>query len=323
MTMTCHELHPEDRIAMDILRTFLATQPSIEFAPQARPIFDALIAQTPAAPGVRYEPATLGGEKGWWCRPEHSIEGAAILYLHGGAYVLGSAEAYRNFVGHIAQGTGVATFIVDYGLAPEFPFPNGYYDALTAYQVLSDSGYTRLALAGDSAGGGLALALLADIAIASQDGSISTPSAAAVMSPWTDLALTGDSIVGKANVDPLLTRDGLDRAATLYLKEHERHTPWASPLYANLKGLPPVILHVGEDEILLDDSRRYAEKIEARGGFVQLHIWQGMVHVFPSNLELRAAKEAVECTTSFLQIHLQGQETARTEPHNQPAGIQV
>jgi len=125
------------------------------------------------------------------------------------------------------------------------------------------------------------------------------------MSPWIDLALVGDSMKSKASSDPLLSLEALSAAVRLYLAGKEPRDPRASPLYGDLKGLPPVFLHVGEDEVLLDDARRYATKVEESGGNAELHVWQGMVHVFPANLALlRAAKEALELTGAFLRAHL-------------------
>jgi epsilon-lactone hydrolase len=177
-------------------------------------------------------------------------------------------------------------------------------DAFSVYRGLSAAGYSSLALAGDSAGGGLALSLLSLATAASQDGSVLRPSAAAVMSPWTDLVLTGDSIEAQAIADPILTGDALRKAAKLYLGGEDLCNPQASPLYGDLTGLPPVLLHVGEDEILLDDSRRFAERINSFGGVARLGVWEGMVHVFPSNLALRSARESLDDIGEFLRSHL-------------------
>ncbi|NYF80637.1 alpha/beta hydrolase [Granulicella arctica] len=306
MTMTYHKAYAADQAAMQAMRAELRGHPAMEFGPEARPIFDELMAKTPAAQNVIYEAATVGGIAGWWCKPSDAAEGTAILYLHGGAYILGSAAAYRNFAGHIATRAKTAAFIADYRIAPEHRFPGALDDAIAAYRGLSAEGYSRLALVGDSAGGGLALSLLLLATAASKNGSVVRPSAAAVMSPWTDLALTGESIKTRANADPLLTRDALQKSAKLYLSEQDLRDPQASPLYADLVGIPPVLLHVGEDEILLDDSRRFAEHIDTVGGLAQLHVWEGMVHVFPSNLELlQAAREALDSIGDFLRQHLQ------------------
>jgi monoterpene epsilon-lactone hydrolase len=308
MTMTYHKEHLFDRAAMLAVRGMIAIQPKSEFGPDARPGFDTLMEKTPAADGVTYDAATIGGIAGWWCRPVDPIAGAAILYLHGGAYVVGSAHAYRNFAGQLATRARAATFVADYGLAPERQFPAAYVDAQAAYRGLIASGLTRIALAGDSAGGGLALALVG--AQSSKDGAdkLRAPSAVAVMSPWIDLALAGESMKSKASTDPLLSLEALSVATRLYLGNKEPRDPRASALYGDLEGVPPVFLHVGEDEVLLDDARRYATKVEGIGGSAALHVWQGMVHVFPANLALlRAATEALELIGEFLRAHLVGE----------------
>jgi len=305
MTTTYHNEHLLDRAAMLVMRGMIALQPKTEFGPDARPGFDALMEKTPAGDGVIYEGATIGGIAGWWCRPVYAIADAAILYLHGGAYVVGSAWAYRHFAGQLATFAKAATFVADYGLAPERPFPAAYVDAKAAYRGLIASGLTRIAVAGDSAGGGLALALAGTLARENAADNLPPPAAVAVISPWIDLALAGESMKSKASSDPLLSVEALSVAARLYLGEKDSRDPRASALHGDLKGLPPVFLHVGEDEVLLDDARRYATQAKSLGGSVELHIWQGMVHVFPANLALlHAAKEALELIGEFLRVHL-------------------
>jgi monoterpene epsilon-lactone hydrolase len=289
---THHKEHLLDRAAMLAMRAVLAVQPKLQFGPEARPDFDSLMKKATAEKGVTYGVATIGGVAGWWCRPQQPVDDSAVLYFHGGAYVLGSAAAYRNFLGQIAARAKVAIFIADYGLAPERPYPAALNEAVAIYRGLAASGLSKLAIAGDSAGGGLALALLLLITSAGKDGTVPKPLGAVVMSPWTDLALTGESIESRAKSDPILTRDALNKAAQLYLGDEDRHDPKASPIYGGVTDLPPVLFHVGEDEILLDDSRRFANRIEAAGGVAQLHIWEGMAHVFPSNDSHQASKDA-------------------------------
>jgi len=298
---THHEEHLLDRAVMLAMRALLAVQPKLQFGPEARPDFDSLMEKTPAVEGVTYEVSTIAGVAGWWCRPQHPVDDCAIIYFHGGAYVLGSAAAYRNLVGQIAARAKVAIFIADYGLAPEHPFPAAVNEAAAIYRGLGASGMSKLVIAGDSAGGGLALALLQSVSSAANDETVPKPLAAVVMSLWADLASTGESMETRAESDPILTRDALNQAAQLYLGNKDRHDPKASPLYGEVTGLPPVMFHVGEDEILLDDSRRFANRIEAAGGVAQLHIWEGMTHVFPSNVSLQAAKDALDEIGAFLR----------------------
>jgi len=298
---THHKEHLLDRAAMALMRTTLAVQPKLQFVPEARPIFDELMEKTPEATGVTYEAAQIGGVTGWWCKPRQSERDSAIVYFHGGAYILGSAKAYLNFVGQIAEQAKTSVFAVDYSLAPERVFPAAVDDAKAVYFGLAAAGFSRLVIAGDSAGGGLALSLLLLTAEASRREGLPKPLAAVVISPWTDLALTGDSMADGAAADPLLTREALDGAAHLYLGDHDRRDPRASALYGNMTGLPPVLFHVGEDEILLDDSRRFASRIEAAGGIAELHIWEGMTHVFASNVALQSSRDALATIGEFLQ----------------------
>jgi acetyl esterase/lipase len=298
---THHEEHLLDRAAMALMRAMLAVQPKLQFVPDARPAFDEVMEKTSEATGITYEAAEVGGVMGWWCKPQESRADSAIVYFHGGAYVLGSAKAYRNFAGQIADQAKTAVFVVDYRLAPERLFPAAVDDAKAVYLGLAAAGFSRLAIVGDSAGGGLALSLLLLTTEVAQREGLPKPLAAVVISPWTDLALTGESMADRAAADPLLTREALDAATQLYLGDHDSRDPRAFPLYGYMSDLPPVLFHVGEDEVLLDDSRRFASRMEAAGGVAELHIWQGMTHVFASNLALQSAKDALANIGEFLQ----------------------
>ncbi|WP_210242292.1 alpha/beta hydrolase fold domain-containing protein [Mesorhizobium sp. B2-3-12] len=302
------EIHPQDehdRTVMRAMRDMLATLPALEFAPPSRPAFEELMQQTPVADGISFETGMVGAVAGVWCRPKADAARAAILYLHGGAYVLGSAVGHRNFVSQIVLRAGAPAFIPDYRLAPEHAFPAAIDDAQSVFTGLCDLGHEAIALAGDSAGGGLALSLLALVAAKARQGTGVMPRCAALMSPWTDLALAGGSMLTRAATDPLVRRDELKKAADLYLKGADPIDPRASPLYQHLGGLPPLLIHVGDDEILLDDSRRVAEAASSAGGEAALHIWEGMTHVFPSNLaQLQAARQAVDMIGAFMRQHL-------------------
>ncbi len=298
MTVTWHDEHPLDRIATAAVRAAVALHPPAVFGPAIRPDFDALIARTPMAGGVTCEPGTVAGVPGWWCHPADPIRDGVVLYLHGGGYVAGSAAAYRGLASQVAARVGATMFVPDYALAPERPFPAAFYDVSGVYKELAARG--PVALAGDSAGGGLALALLAQ-----PPARAAKPVCAAVMSPWTDLALAGESLAARAPHDPLLTREALAEGARLYLAGHDPRDPRASPLHADPTGLAPVLLHVGEDEVLLDDTLRCAARIEAAGGRAEAHVWRGMLHVFPSNPSaLHAAREALDGVATFLAGHI-------------------
>ncbi|MGA3124782.1 MAG: alpha/beta hydrolase [Polyangiaceae bacterium] len=291
-----HSLSEKDREAVAAMRKEVAPFKGKMSEPGARPPFDEIIEHTPDARGVTYERRATGDVLGISCTPQGARPGATILYLHGGAYVLGSATAYRHFAGQIAARAKAAVFIADYRLAPEHHFPAALDDAMAAYRGLVVHGARKIAIVGDSAGGGLALALLS---IVQSEGV--APVAAVVMSPWTDLALTGGSLEDRADDDPLLTKKMLSKTAASYLDGHDPRDPLASPLYGALAGRPPIQLHVGTSEVLLDDTRRYAEKARAAGVEAVAHVWEGMTHVFPSSVgTLEAAEKALSLMAIFL-----------------------
>ena len=292
-----HPFLPEDREPMAALRQFVAP---VKGHPIERAAFDGIVQQTPPALGVTYAEGKVGGIPGWWCLPLEPEAGAAILYLHGGAYIAGSAIAYRNFVGQIASRAKVRAFIPEYRLAPEHPFPAAIEDAQAAYEGLGREGFGSISIVGDSAGGGLALALLLLVSKAG-----AKPKAAAVMSPWTDLTLIGETMTSKGEADPLLTREVLTDAAHAYLTNVVAENPEASPLFGDLNGLPAVLIHVGEDEVLLDDSVRFAQRLSESGNQGELHVWEGMTHVFPSSLgQFAAAGKALDSIGEFLREKL-------------------
>jgi monoterpene epsilon-lactone hydrolase len=296
-----HRLTGADAKAVAAMRVEVAPFKGKLSGPEARGPFDEVMERTPDAAGVRYDNRVIGGVSGIWCQPTTARADAAILHLHGGAYVLGSAQAYRHFAGQIAARTNTAVFVANYRLAPEHAFPAAVDDARAAYRGLVEQGAKDVAIIGDSAGGGLALVLLWLVQAEARAGRGVGASAAVVMSPWTDLALTGASLDDRLDADPLLTKDMLAVTGASYLAGHDARDPRASPLYGNLTGLPPIQLHVGTSEILLDDTRRYGERARAAGVDVTTHVWEGMTHVFPSSIGiLEAADEAIGLLASFL-----------------------
>jgi epsilon-lactone hydrolase len=301
MDVMYHEQDQVDRATMLAVRTLLATQPKIRLIPASRANYDALIEQTPAAEHVNFEAASINAVSGWWCRPQNITDACAVLYFHGGGYVMGSGAAYRNYCSQIAQRVGAAVFVVDYGLAPEHPFPKALNDVEVAYRGLENAGFSKLVIAGDSAGGGLALSLIQLFSQKTSHGSPARPLGGVLLSPWTDLSLSGMSLDSRAEADPILSRESLDEAARQYLGNRDRRDRKASPLFGEFTGLPPILIQVGEDEILLDDARRTAEAIRAQGGDVRLDVWQGMTHVFSSNLQLEASKQALDQIGFFVR----------------------
>lgn len=302
--MTIHPLSPEDAPAVAAMRQAASAHKGEKLGPEARPMFDAMFAATPAAADVRIEPATVGGIAGFWLRLQNSRPGASMLYLHGGGYVLGSAEALTNFAGQIAARVGADTFVPDYRLAPEHPFPAAIDDAVAAYRGLVADGAERIVVVGDSAGGGLTLALLSIVAAEKAKGLVQ-PVGAAAMSPWSDLALTGASFETRAEADPIFTRGVLQGFADMYLQGQDATNPKASPLHAELNGLPPIRIDVGDDEVLLADSVRYADRARAAGVEVMLSVWKGMPHVFQSSLgRFLAAEQSTDAIGDFLRQRL-------------------
>jgi monoterpene epsilon-lactone hydrolase len=201
-----------------------------------------------------------------------------LLYLHGGGYQIGSPATLRRMVTLLSAPLAARVLSVDYRLAPEHPFPAAVDDAVAAYRWLLAGGTdpATVALAGDSSGGGLALATL----VALRDAGEPMPAAAFAISPWTNLALTGESLRTRAAAEVMLQPDGIPETAALYLAGADPRHPYASPLYADLRGLPPLLIHVGDAEVVLDDSTRFAARAREAGVDVTLEVWDEMPHVW-------------------------------------------
>ena len=236
----------------------------------------------------------------WLTIPE-SINENVLLYLHGGGYVTGSITSHQDLVMRISRASKMRALIIEYRLAPENPFPAAVEDVLKAYKWLIEKegiNPQTTIIAGDSAGGGLTLATLIKI----RDEHLPMPAAGICLSPWTDLAHTGNSIISKAQKDPFITVYDLIFDANLYLGDADPQNPLASPLYADLKGLPPLLIQVGTDEILLDDSTRLAERAREAGVNVQLDVWQDMIHVFQAFADWAPeGQEAIEKIGQYIQ----------------------
>jgi epsilon-lactone hydrolase len=246
--------------------------------PTLRASFEGLMRQIPVAPDVRKTPIAVGGIGA----VEVTIEGTAsadvILYFHGGVYVIGSAEATVPLVADLARRTATKVITVDYRLAPENPYPAALQDARAAYEGLLQQGVDpgRIALAGESAGAGLAVATL----LALRDAGKTLPSSAFLMSPYADLTLSGESVVDKEALDPLLTPDGLRRRVTDYVADADASDPYISPVQGDLAGLPPMLIQVGSHEILLSDAIRLAARAATADVAVTLEVVPGVPHVF-------------------------------------------
>lgn len=237
-----------------------------------------LAALMPAPAGVRSEAVDADGVAAEWHRPTRDdASDAALVYFHGGGYVIGGLDTHRKLAGHLAVAVGVPVLLVDYRLAPEHPHPAAVTDATAALRwARQGRDPARVAVGGDSAGGGLALATCLSLRDAGEE----LPAAAVLISPWTDLEGTGDTMTTRADVDPMVTPESLGELAAWFLAGADPRDPLASPLHADLTGMPPVLIHVGDHERLLADSTRLADRLEAAGGTVQCEVWPHMVHVW-------------------------------------------
>lgn len=261
--------------------------------------FEAMLATIPAPEEFAFIADSLAGVAAIRIETPASAADHAMLYLHGGAYVAGSAQGYRVLAGELARSSGATGFAIDYALAPEARFPGAVDDAVSAYRALLDRGFAprRIMVAGDSAGGGLALALLVRL----RDEGVPMPAAALLISPWADLRCDSPSYAANAAADPSLTQAGLAAAAAIYLGGADPAHPHASPGLADLTGLPPLLIHVGSIEILRDDAVAIAARAGAGGVAVRLEIWPGMPHVWHGfGFMLGAGRDAVAAAGAFL-----------------------
>ncbi len=252
---------------------------------------------------VQIIPIEAGGIPSEWVIPKDSPKDCAILYIHGGAWFMGSGNTHRAFVSRLTYASCVRALLINYRLAPENPFPAGLEDCLAAYGWLITNNISpdRLVVAGDSAGGNLALALL----VALRDENKPLPAGAVALSPATDLAFTGDSIQSRRHLDPLFSHGGPTTIIQDYITSHDPHEPLISPLYADLQGLPPLLIHVGDHEILLDDALRFGEKAAAAGVKVKNVVWPEMFHVFQIFTPiLPEARRAVDQIADFIRARL-------------------
>jgi monoterpene epsilon-lactone hydrolase len=263
--------------------------------------YDAIKRFIPDPPrGTKVTRLTIGGVKAVRVATAKSLADRHVLYLHGGGYINGSPSHYRDFIWRIAAATSASVLCIDYRLAPEHPFPAALDDAVAAFRWLLADGAAphRMAVMGDSAGGGLAFATLLRL----RDEGLPMPAAAVALSPWTDLALTGESYRTNARADSMLIAEQAPAIARHYLADADPRHPYASPLYGDPTGLPPSLIQVGSDEMLRDDAVRMADKLRAAGCSVELEIWPRMPHVWQLFARVMPeAREAVAHIGAFVQ----------------------
>ena len=251
-------------------------KPTVE---KLRADMEAMMAGLPPVPGVTNEPADAGGVSAEWTIPDGEEPRGTLIYLHGGGYFQGSIATHRRLVAALSLAAGVRGLSVDYRLAPEHPFPAAVDDAVAAYRwLVSEGGETpdRVVIAGDSAGGGLTFATL----VALRDAADPLPAGGFGISPWTDLAATGESMTTRRDLDPMIDPDSTDETVARYLPDGDLRQPLVSPLYADLAGLPPLLIHVGGAEVLYDDAARTAEAAQKAGVVVEFAEWDGAFHVW-------------------------------------------
>ncbi len=262
--------------------------------------FETFASAMPVPEGLQCQAVDLNGLPGEWLAFPDTAGKTRLLYLHGGGYVIGSIDSHRALMARLTKVACARTCAINYRLAPEHPFPAALGDAVAAYRWLLSNGNDpkRVVLAGDSAGGGLVLAAL----VAIRDHGLPLPAAAVCISPWTDLACTGESMRAKASVDPLIQKAGALLYAQAYLGSHDAKTPLASPLYADMRHLPPVLIQVGGRETLLDDATRMAERLRAAGVDARIDIWDDMIHVWHFFAhQLDEGKRALDAAGAFIR----------------------
>lgn len=246
--------------------------------PEMRDMFEEWHLLTAEPADVTYAEVDAGGIPALWCTPVGCTEDRVIVYTHGGGYVVGSMHTHRKLAGHLARAVGCRALVIDYRRAPEHPHPAPVEDAVTAYRWLLDQGIEpgHIATCGDSAGGGMCTAMV----LAARDQGLPLPGAIMPLSPWYDMEGKGDSLDGNAAVDVLVQRELLMGMAETFLGDASPADPLANPLYADLDGLPPMLIQVGGDETLLDDSHRFAERAREAGVDVTVDVHPSMQHVF-------------------------------------------
>jgi monoterpene epsilon-lactone hydrolase len=251
---------------------------------------------------VRCEQIDAGGIPAEWVATPGVDTERVIYYLHGGGYVIGSINTHREMASRLSRAANARVLILDYRLAPENLFPAAVDDSITAYRWLLSVGVNpaRLVIAGESAGGGLTIATL----VALRDAGEPLPAAGVCLSPWVDLACLGESIVTKAEIDPVVNKENMLRLAKAYLGDTDPCTPLASPLYADLAGLPPLLIQVGTAECLFDDARRLADRATAAGVDVTLEPWDDMIHIWHMFAAiLPEGQQAIDRSGEFVREH--------------------
>ena len=293
-----------DRSEIDAIRALLSSKPRPVGWVQRRERLDEFGSVWPVASDVHLDSVNLDGVPGEWSIVPGSDSTRVLMFFHGGGYCSGSVLSHRRMVTEAGRAAGSRTLAVGYRLAPEHPFPAALDDALTAWRCLRNQGMAarHIAIGGDSAGGGLTVALINQLHDAGEE----LPGCAWLVSPWTDLTMSGETFATKDAIDPLIHKDYLGELADAYLPPGmDRKNPQVSPLYANLRGLPPTLIQVGSAETLLADATRFAAAAGATDVPVTLEIWPHMIHAWHLwNAHLEPGRRALAHVGSFIREHL-------------------
>jgi epsilon-lactone hydrolase len=286
---------------IEAVRALLASKPRPVGWPARRQRLDDVGSVWSVAEDVKLAPVNVSGVPGEWSIVPGSEVSRILLFFHGGGYCSGSIVSHRRMVSEAGRAAGVRTLAIAYRLAPEHPFPAAYEDVLTAWRFLRNQGIPagHIAIGGDSAGAGLALGLIGQL----RDGNQELPACAWLVSPWTDLTMSGSTLASKENVDPIIHKGYLEELADAYLPARmDRKDPRVSPLYANLRGFPPILIQVGSAETLLDDSTRLAAVAGEADVPVTLEIWPHMIHAWHLwNAHLEPGRRAIFSAGAFVR----------------------
>jgi monoterpene epsilon-lactone hydrolase len=290
---------------IDALRQKLLSRERSDDYRQRRRDFDAAFSQYGIARDVTVEPVNANGVRAEWTSTPADDRDAALLYVHGGGYVIGSLDSHRHLVSEAGRAAKTWALALDYRLAPEHPFPAAVEDAVSGYRYLLSRGIRprRIAIAGDSAGGGLVVAAM----LAIRDAGLAQPACGWCISPWVDMEGIGETMSTKEAADPMVQRAPLLDMAKLYLGGADPRSPLAAPIYADLTGLAPLLIQVGAAETLLDDAIRLAKVAGAADVRVDLQVWPEMVHVWHIfHPELKAGRRAIEEGGAFVRAMISG-----------------
>jgi epsilon-lactone hydrolase len=289
---------------IEAIRALLSSKPRPVEWPERRKRLDEVGSVWPVADDVKITSVDVDGVPGEWSIVPGSDPSHVVMFFHGGGYCSGSVVSHRRLVTEAGRAAGARTLAIAYRLAPEHPFPAAYDDVLTAWRFLRDRNIpaAHIAIGGDSAGAGLALALIGRLHDAHEE----LPGCAWLISPWTDLTMSGTTLSSKEAVDPLIHKQYLIELADAYLPAGmDRKDPRVSPLYADLKGFPPALIQVGSAETLLDDATRFAAVAGAADVRVTLEIWPQMIHAWPLwNARLEPGRRALASAGAFIRQHL-------------------